>query len=88
MGGGGKVGPVLQSVRVGDVQLRRRLHGQGMRVVRAKAEFQVMLESARREAAASFGDTRVLIEKCAASWQGCVHCSDDLVQVPCTAAAY
>jgi 3-methylcrotonyl-CoA carboxylase alpha subunit len=37
--------------------------GKGMRKVNASAEFQEMLASCKREAAASFGDNRVLIEK-------------------------
>jgi 3-methylcrotonyl-CoA carboxylase alpha subunit len=37
--------------------------GKGMRRVNASAEFQEMLASCMREAAASFGDDRVLIEK-------------------------
>jgi 3-methylcrotonyl-CoA carboxylase alpha subunit len=37
--------------------------GKGMRKVNASAEFQDMLVSCKREAAASFGDDRVLIEK-------------------------
>ena len=37
--------------------------GKGMRKVNASAEFQEMLASCRREAASSFGDDRVLIEK-------------------------
>jgi 3-methylcrotonyl-CoA carboxylase alpha subunit len=37
--------------------------GKGMRRVNASIEFQEMLASCRREAAASFGDDRVLIEK-------------------------
>jgi 3-methylcrotonyl-CoA carboxylase alpha subunit len=37
--------------------------GKGMRRVNASAEFQDMLQSCKREAAASFGDDRVLIEK-------------------------
>ncbi|HEX8482069.1 MAG TPA: acetyl/propionyl/methylcrotonyl-CoA carboxylase subunit alpha [Allosphingosinicella sp.] len=37
--------------------------GKGMRRVNASAEFQEMLSSCKREAAASFGDDRVLIEK-------------------------
>jgi 3-methylcrotonyl-CoA carboxylase alpha subunit len=37
--------------------------GKGMRRVDASAEFQDMLASCKREAAASFGDDRVLIEK-------------------------
>jgi 3-methylcrotonyl-CoA carboxylase alpha subunit len=37
--------------------------GKGMRRVNAAAEFQDMLQSCKREAAASFGDDRVLIEK-------------------------
>ena len=37
--------------------------GKGMRRVEASAEFLDALESCRREAAASFGDDRVLIEK-------------------------
>jgi 3-methylcrotonyl-CoA carboxylase alpha subunit len=37
--------------------------GKGMRRVNASAEFQDMLGSCKREAAASFGDDRVLIEK-------------------------
>jgi 3-methylcrotonyl-CoA carboxylase alpha subunit len=37
--------------------------GKGMRRVNAAAEFQEMLASCKREAAASFGDDRVLIEK-------------------------
>ncbi len=37
--------------------------GKGMRRVNAAADFSAALESCRREAAASFGDDRVLIEK-------------------------
>ena len=37
--------------------------GRGMRVVGSVAEFATALEGARREAAAAFGDDRVLIEK-------------------------
>jgi 3-methylcrotonyl-CoA carboxylase alpha subunit len=37
--------------------------GKGMRRVNASAEFADMLQSCKREAAASFGDDRVLIEK-------------------------
>jgi 3-methylcrotonyl-CoA carboxylase alpha subunit len=37
--------------------------GKGMRRVNAAAEFQEMLQSCKREAAASFGDDKVLIEK-------------------------
>ena len=37
--------------------------GKGMRKVDAAADFHTMLESCKREAAASFGDDRVLIEK-------------------------
>jgi 3-methylcrotonyl-CoA carboxylase alpha subunit len=37
--------------------------GKGMRKVNASAEFQEMLASCKREAAASFGDDKVLIEK-------------------------
>jgi 3-methylcrotonyl-CoA carboxylase alpha subunit len=37
--------------------------GKGMRRVNASAEFQDMLQSCKREAAASFGDDRVLIER-------------------------
>ncbi|MEA3009980.1 MAG: 3-methylcrotonyl-CoA carboxylase alpha subunit [Sphingomonadales bacterium] len=37
--------------------------GKGMRKVNASAEFEEMLASCKREAAASFGDDRVLIEK-------------------------
>ncbi len=37
--------------------------GKGMRIVRAAAEFADALASCRREAAASFGDDRVLVEK-------------------------
>src|SRR5919112_1839749 len=37
--------------------------GKGMRRVNASAEFQEMLASCKREAAAAFGDGRVLIEK-------------------------
>src|SRR4051812_13497449 len=37
--------------------------GKGMRKVNASAEFQEMLASCKREAASSFGDDRVLIEK-------------------------
>ena len=37
--------------------------GKGMRRVNAAAEFQDMLQSCKREAAASFGDDRVIIEK-------------------------
>jgi 3-methylcrotonyl-CoA carboxylase alpha subunit len=48
--------PVLIKARAGG-------GGKGMRVVRAAREFEPALESARREAAASFGDDRVLLEK-------------------------
>jgi 3-methylcrotonyl-CoA carboxylase alpha subunit len=37
--------------------------GKGMRVVRSAEEFEVALAGAKREAASSFGDDRVLIEK-------------------------
>lgn len=37
--------------------------GKGMRVVRASSEFHEAVEAARREAAASFGDDTMLIEK-------------------------
>ncbi len=37
--------------------------GKGMRIVRSAAEFPAALESAQREAASSFGDDRVLVEK-------------------------
>ncbi len=37
--------------------------GKGMRIVEREAEFAAALASARREAASSFGDDRVLIEK-------------------------
>ena len=37
--------------------------GKGMRRVNSSAEFQDMLQSCKREAAASFGDDKVLIEK-------------------------
>ncbi len=37
--------------------------GKGMRIVRAAAEFDTALAGAKREAAAAFGDDRVLIEK-------------------------
>jgi 3-methylcrotonyl-CoA carboxylase alpha subunit len=37
--------------------------GKGMRIVRAGAEFDEALSSCKREAAASFGDNRVLVEK-------------------------
>jgi len=37
--------------------------GRGMRVVEAQADFVPALESAKREAASSFGDARVLLEK-------------------------
>jgi 3-methylcrotonyl-CoA carboxylase alpha subunit len=37
--------------------------GKGMRRVNSAAEFQEMLQSCKREAASSFGDDRVLIEK-------------------------
>ncbi len=37
--------------------------GKGMRIVTAAADFPAALESAKREAASSFGDDRVLIEK-------------------------
>ena len=37
--------------------------GKGMRVVRSAVEFPAALESAKREAASSFGDDRVLVEK-------------------------
>jgi 3-methylcrotonyl-CoA carboxylase alpha subunit len=48
--------PVLIKARAGG-------GGKGMRAVRAAREFEPALESARREAAASFGDDRVLLEK-------------------------
>ncbi len=38
--------------------------GKGMRVVERAADFAAALASARREAAAAFGDDRVLVEKC------------------------
>jgi len=37
--------------------------GKGMRIVRAAAEFAELLSSCKREAQASFGDDRVLVEK-------------------------
>ncbi len=37
--------------------------GKGMRIVTASAEFEAALASCKREAAASFGDDRVLVEK-------------------------
>ncbi len=37
--------------------------GKGMRIVRSAKEFNAALEGARREAASSFGDERVLIER-------------------------
>jgi len=37
--------------------------GKGMRVARSPAEFDIALESCRREAAAAFGDDAVLVEK-------------------------
>ncbi len=37
--------------------------GKGMRIVRSAAEFSAQLAACRREAAASFGDDRVLVEK-------------------------
>lgn len=37
--------------------------GKGMRIVRTAVEFSAALESARREAASSFGDERILVEK-------------------------
>lgn len=37
--------------------------GKGMRIVRTAEEFSASLDSARREAASSFGDERVLVEK-------------------------
>ncbi len=37
--------------------------GKGMRIVRAASEFESALQGAKREAAASFGDERVLLEK-------------------------
>ena len=48
--------PVLIKARAGG-------GGKGMRKVEAASEFASALESAKREAAASFGDDRVLIEK-------------------------
>jgi 3-methylcrotonyl-CoA carboxylase alpha subunit len=48
--------PVLIKARAGG-------GGKGMRVVRAARDFGAALESARREAASSFGDERVLIER-------------------------
>jgi 3-methylcrotonyl-CoA carboxylase alpha subunit len=41
--------------------------GKGMRLVEKHADFDAALESAKREAASSFGDDRVLIEKYVAS---------------------
>ncbi len=38
--------------------------GKGMRVVRAAGEFKAALEGAQREARSTFGDERVLIERC------------------------
>ncbi len=37
--------------------------GKGMRVVEAAADFEAALQSAKREAASSFGDDRVLVER-------------------------
>jgi 3-methylcrotonyl-CoA carboxylase alpha subunit len=37
--------------------------GKGMRIVRGEAEFPAALESAQREAASAFGDTRVILER-------------------------
>ena len=37
--------------------------GKGMRIVRAKGEFQTQLDAARREALNSCGDDRMLVEK-------------------------
>ncbi len=37
--------------------------GKGMRIVRSAAEFHAALEGCRREAAASFGDDRLLVER-------------------------
>ncbi|TQV77969.1 acetyl-CoA carboxylase biotin carboxylase subunit [Denitrobaculum tricleocarpae] len=37
--------------------------GKGMRIVRSATEFPASLDSAKREAASSFGDERVLVEK-------------------------
>ncbi|KAJ2098199.1 hypothetical protein IW146_002389 [Coemansia sp. RSA 922] len=37
--------------------------GKGMRIVRGPEEFEMMLESSRREATKSFGDDKVLVEK-------------------------
>ncbi|QNK00619.1 biotin carboxylase N-terminal domain-containing protein [Dyella telluris] len=37
--------------------------GKGMRIVRSEAEFAAALASAQREAASSFGDTRVILER-------------------------
>jgi 3-methylcrotonyl-CoA carboxylase alpha subunit len=48
--------PVLIKARAGG-------GGKGMRVVRSNRVFAAALEDARREAAASFGDDRVLVEK-------------------------
>lgn len=48
--------PVLIKARAGG-------GGKGMRLVSSPDEFSAALESARREAAASFGDDRVLVEK-------------------------
>jgi len=53
----GKIGyPVLIKASAGG-------GGKGMRVVTASADFSAELASAKREAASSFGDDRVLIEK-------------------------
>ncbi len=37
--------------------------GKGMRIVRSETEFAAALESAQREAASAFGDTRVILER-------------------------
>ena len=37
--------------------------GKGMRIVEKPEDFEMMLESSRREANKSFGDDRVLVEK-------------------------
>jgi 3-methylcrotonyl-CoA carboxylase alpha subunit len=57
---------VDQAVRIGFPVVIKAVSGgggRGMRVVTAAADFAAALESARQEAASSFGDERVLVER-------------------------
>lgn len=59
MGGGGKV----CMLSINGLQLHSRHAPQGMRIVTDPKDFGSMLEACQREARASFGDDRVLIER-------------------------